>query len=146
MWRIQITKLKSREIKCTCYYDSNNVLNKNVHPLCHLCASATSNMTFKIHLTQAAVVVMISKLQLISFFSAIIIYSLYSYDYSKERSTFLITIRNLIGTFSIRAICKLLKLFSTVMGDGFLDKNKALILSATIDFLLITKRFDVNLL
>ena len=27
MWRIQITKLKSREIKCTCYYNSNNVLN-----------------------------------------------------------------------------------------------------------------------
>ena len=27
MWRIQITKLKSREIKFTCYYDSKNVLN-----------------------------------------------------------------------------------------------------------------------
>ena len=77
-------------------------------------------MAFKIHLTQFAVVVMISKLQLIS---------LSSPHYSNERSTFLNTIRNINGNIFDK---NALQITGTLLyGDSSLDnKSITLVLNA----------------
>ena len=93
-------------------------------------------MAFKIHLTQFAVVVMISKLQLISFLCP---------HYSNERSTFLNTVRNISRNIFDKNDLKITE--TLLYGDSSLDdKSNTLMLYVTMDFLFVTKRFDVNLL
>ena len=65
--------------------------------------------------------------------------------YSNERSTFLNTVRNInMHIFDKND----LQITETLLyGDSYLDdKSNTLILNATIDFLFVTKRFDVKLL
>ena len=64
--------------------------------------------------------------------------------YCHERSTFLNTIRNINRYISDKNNLKITEII--LYGDSSLDnKSNTLILNATIDFLFVTKRFDVNL-
>ena len=63
--------------------------------------------------------------------------------YSNERSTFLNTIRNINRNIFIKND---LQITETLYGDSSLDnKSNTLILNTTIDFLFVTKRYEVNL-
>ena len=65
--------------------------------------------------------------------------------YSNERSTFLNTIRNINKHIFDKNDLQITK--ALLYGDSSLDdKSNTHILNATIDFLFVTKRFDVNLL
>ena len=65
--------------------------------------------------------------------------------YSHERSTFLNTIRNINRHIFDKNDLQITE--TLLYGDSSLDdKSNTLILNATIDFLFVTKRFDVNLL
>ena len=65
--------------------------------------------------------------------------------YSNERSTFLNTIRNINRHIFDKNDLQITE--TLLYGDSSLDdKSNTLILNATIDFLFVTKRFDVNLL
>ena len=65
--------------------------------------------------------------------------------YSHERSTFLNTIRNFNRHIFDKNDLQITEI--PLYGDSSLDdKSNTLILNATIDFLFVTKRFDVNLL
>ena len=76
---------------------------------------------------------MISKLQLISFFTFLI------------TPTFLNTIRNINKNIFDKSDLQITE--TLVYGDSSLgDKSNTLILNATISFLFVTKRFEVNLL
>ena len=65
--------------------------------------------------------------------------------YSNERSTFVNTIRNINRHIFDKNDLQITE--TLLYGDSYLDdKSNTLILNATIDFLFVTKRFDVNLL
>ena len=65
--------------------------------------------------------------------------------YSNERSTFLNNIRNINRHIFDENDLQITE--TLLYGDSFLDdKSNTLILNVTIDFLFVTKRFDVNLL
>ena len=94
-------------------------------------------MAFKIYLNEFAVVVMISKLQLISFF----IFP----HYSNQRPTFLNTSRNINSKTLDKNHLQITE--TLLYGDSFLDdKDKDLTFNATLDFLFVTKRFDISVL
>ena len=64
--------------------------------------------------------------------------------YSHERSTFLNTIRNINRNIFEKNDLQITE--TLLYGDSSLDeKSNTLILNATIDFLFVTKRFDLNL-
>ena len=70
---------------------------------------------------------------------------LYCTHYSNERSTFLNTVRNV--NRNIFGKNDLLITETFLYGHSFLDdKSNTPILNATIDFLFVTKKFDLNLL
>ena len=86
-------------------------------------------MACQIYFTQFAVVVMASKLQLISFFTVLIL--------------LLNTIRNINRNIFDKNDLKITE--TLLYGDSCLDdKSNALILNATIDFLFVVKRFEVT--
>ena len=65
--------------------------------------------------------------------------------YSNERSTFLNTIRNINRNIFDKNDLQITE--TLLYGDSSLDdKSNTLVLNATIDFLFVTKRFEVNLL
>ena len=65
--------------------------------------------------------------------------------YSNERSTFLNTIKNINRKIFDKNDLQITK--TLLYGDSSLDdKSNTLILNATVDFLFVTKRFEVNLL
>ena len=65
--------------------------------------------------------------------------------YSNERSTFLNTIRNINRNIFDKSDMQIIE--TLLFGESSLDgESNTLILNATIDFLFVTKRFDVNLL
>ena len=65
--------------------------------------------------------------------------------YSNERSTFLNTIRSINKHIFDKNDLQITE--TLLYGDNSLDdKSNTLILNVTIDFLFVTKRFDVNLL
>ena len=65
--------------------------------------------------------------------------------YSNERSTFLNTVRNINRHIFDKNDLQITE--TLLHGDSSLDdKSNTLILNATIDFVFVTKRFDVNLL
>ena len=65
--------------------------------------------------------------------------------YSNERSTFLNNIRNINWHIFDENDLQITE--TLLYGDSFLDdKSNTLILNVTIDFLFVTKRFDVNFL
>ena len=65
--------------------------------------------------------------------------------YSNERSTFLNTIRNINRHIFDKNDLQITE--TLLYGDSSLDgKSNTLVLNATIDFLFVTKRFNVNLL
>ena len=70
---------------------------------------------------------------------------LHSPHYSNERSTFMNTTRNINRHIFDKNDLQITE--TLLYSDSSLDdKSNALILNATIDFLFVTKRFDVNLL
>ena len=69
---------------------------------------------------------------------------LYCLHYSNERSTFPNTIKNINRNIFDKNDLQITE--TLLYGDSCLDdKNNILILNATIDFLFVTKRFEVNL-
>ena len=69
---------------------------------------------------------------------------LYCPHYSNERSTFLNTIRNINRNIFDKDYLEITEIL--LYSDSSLDdKSNTFILNATIDFLFVAKRFDVNL-
>ena len=70
---------------------------------------------------------------------------LYCPHYSNERSNFLNTIRNISRNIFDKNDLQITE--TLLYGDSSLDdKTNTLILNATIDFLFVSKKFDINLL